>query len=175
MYKRQILEIAPDGSKIRMWMSNAVPYADATFCHPQTLLKQINDNVGYVKVMASCGGSVEEYAEKLLCSCWEKYTAWQADAINYLIQANDYEMVFSHVHNVDMIGHLCWRFAKPDEYYAEGGQDPQKYQAIIERTYREMCIRDSNTDGPSTMCASRSQTGAICVVVIACQKRGWNN
>lgn len=132
-----ILEIAPDGSKIRLWMSNAIPYADATFCHPKTLLQQINDNVGYVKVMASCGGAVEEYAEKLLCRSWEKYTQWQADAINYLIQANEYEVVFSHIHNVDMIGHLCWRFAKPDDFYAEGGQDPQKYQAIIESVYKD--------------------------------------
>lgn len=132
-----ILEIAPDGNKVRLWMSNAIPYADATFCHPKTLLQQINDNVGYVKVMASCGGSVEEYAQKLLCRSWEKYTQWQADAINYLIQANDYEMVFSHIHNVDMIGHLCWRFAKPDDFYAEGGQDPQTYQAIIESVYQD--------------------------------------
>lgn len=132
-----ILEIAPDGSKIRLWMSNAIPCADDTFFHPKTLLKQINDNVGYVKVMASCGGAVEEYADKLLCRSWEKYTQWQADTLNYLIQANGYEMVFSHIHNVDMIGHLCWRFAKPDAYYAEGGQDPLKYQAIIEAVYKD--------------------------------------
>ncbi len=132
-----ILEIAPDGSKLRLWMSNAIPYADDTFCHPKSLLQQINDNVGYVKVMASCGGAVEEYADKLLCRSWEKYTQWQADALNYLIEANDYEMVFSHIHNVDMIGHLCWRFAKPDAYYAKGGQDPLKYQAIIESVYRD--------------------------------------
>lgn len=130
-----ILEIAEDGNKIRMWMSNAIPYADDTFCHPKSLLQQINDNVGYVKVMASCGGAVEEYAEKLLCRSWEKYTQWQADVLNYLIKANDYEMVFSHIHNVDMIGHLCWRFAKPDAFYEEGGQNPTKYQEIIESVY----------------------------------------
>ncbi len=61
----------------------------------RVFLQQINDNVGYVKVMASCGGAVEEYAEKLLCRSWEKYTQWQADVLNYLIKANDYEMVFS--------------------------------------------------------------------------------
>lgn len=132
-----VLEIAEDGSKVRMWMSNAIPYADDTFCHPKSLLQQINDNVGYVKVMASCGGSVPEYAEKLLCRSWEKYTQWQADVLNYLIAANGYEVIFSHIHNVDMIGHLCWRFAKPDEYYKEGGQDPDFYQNIIESVYMD--------------------------------------
>ena len=130
-----ILEIAPDASKVRMWFSNAIPYLDDSFSHPKTLIKQIDENVGHVKVMAACGGSVEEYAEKLLCRSWEIYTKWQADAINYLIEANGYEVVFSHIHNVDMIGHLCWRFAKPDEYYAEGGQNPKKYQEIIESVY----------------------------------------
>jgi len=130
-----ILEITPEGDKIRMWMSMAIPYDDDTFCHPKSLLQQINDNVGYVKVMASCGGSVEEYAEKLLCRSWEKYTQWQADVLNYLIQANEYEVLFSHVHNVDMIGHLCWRFAKPDSYYEKEGQNPQLYQKLIESVY----------------------------------------
>lgn len=130
-----ILEIAPDASKIRMWFSNAVPYLDDSFSHPKSLIKQIDENVGHIKVMAACGGSVEEYAEKLLCRSWEKYTKWQAEAINYLIKANKYEVVFSHLHNVDMIGHLCWRFAKPDEYYKEGGQDPLFYQNIIESVY----------------------------------------
>ncbi len=42
---------------------------------------------------------------------------------------------FPHIHNVDMIGHLCWRFAKPDAFYEEGGQNPTKYQEIIESVY----------------------------------------
>ncbi len=130
-----ILDIAPDGSEVRMWMSNAVPYLDDTFFHPKSLCKQIDENVGHIKVMASCGGSVEEYAEKLLARSWEKYTQWQADAMNYLIEANQYDVVFSHIHNVDMMGHMCWRFAKPDSYYAKGGQNAEKYQRIVESVY----------------------------------------
>lgn len=36
----------------------------------------------------------------------------QASALNYLIDENEYHVVFSHIHNVDAMGHMFWFLGK---------------------------------------------------------------
>ena len=35
---------------------------------------------------------------------WTAIGDWQAEALNYLIEKEDYEIIFSHYHNVDLEG-----------------------------------------------------------------------
>lgn len=106
----RVLELAPDGSYLRMWASMALDLScDAVF-HPKNLYQQVLTNVGPVPSVTGTGGNDIEFTEKLLLPSWDNYAQWQADVLNYLIEANGYEVIFSHLHNVDAMGHSIMHF-----------------------------------------------------------------
>ena len=130
-YKR--LECAEDGTMVRMWISNALDTTNDMLWHTKDLYPEIIDNVGYVPPVSLIGGEDEELVEQIFIPSWDVYNKWQADAMNYLIEHNDYKVVFSHLHNVDNAGHQFWHLAhtlKPWDY-----TDEKFYQSMIERVY----------------------------------------
>ena len=74
-------EIAPDGSKVRLWMSVAYDMGKDQLFHPTSLFAEIKSNVGLVPPVSMASGKVPEYAEKLLIPSWDHYSAWQAKAL----------------------------------------------------------------------------------------------
>ena len=65
---------------------------------------------------------------------WDYYSQWQADCLTYFMQNNKYDVIFSHLHNVDLIGHQIWHFAQHRE---EWGNDEKVYQGFIEYVYEQ--------------------------------------
>ena len=53
--------------------------------------------------------------------------------MNYLIEANGYEVIFSHLHNVDIAGHTFWELAKYRPH--KEAYDEKLYQDVMERFY----------------------------------------
>lgn len=47
------------------------------------------------------GGKNLEIVNRIVIPTWEEVCKWQAKALNYLIDENGYQVVFSHIHNVD--------------------------------------------------------------------------
>ena len=64
---------------------------------------------------------------------WDAFQKWQAKALLGLIEQNEYDAVFTHIHNCDHIGHPCWRWAKTREKY--GFNDEKVYQGFLEEIY----------------------------------------
>ena len=62
------------------------------------------------------------------------YTQWQARALNYLIQKQQYDMIFSHIHNVDACGHFFWHLGK---HRPKIGNDEQLYRSFMQEVYRQ--------------------------------------
>ena len=130
----KILELAEDGSRVRIWMSTAYDiHCDGTW-YPRSLLQEIIDNVGMVPPVCDCCGRVEEYVRELMIPSWEYYCDWQARCLHYLIDAKKTEVIFSHLHNVDLCGHQLWHLAK---HYAAWGNDETFYQKAIQEIYEQ--------------------------------------
>ena len=57
---------------------------------------------------------------KLIFDClgpsWDINVQYQADVLNYLITANEYDVVFSQVHNIDAEGHMAMQLMKTRPY-----------------------------------------------------------
>ncbi|CDX03565.1 Hypothetical protein DPCES_3679 [Desulfitobacterium hafniense] len=64
------------------------------------------------------GGENPELIEHAFIPAWEIYCQWQARALNHLIAENQYDLVFSHLHNVDCGGHQLWHCAKNQPEWA---------------------------------------------------------
>lgn len=128
-----ILEIAPDGSKLRMWMSVAYDMSKNSLFHPESLYEEITSNIGAVPPISMATGRNPEYVEKLLLPAWDYYCDWQARALTYLMN-EDYDVIFSHLHNVDLCGHQFWHYAKHRDVW---NNDEKLYQGYIQYIYEQ--------------------------------------
>ncbi len=129
-----ILELAEDGSKIRYHIGMGMDVNNADVWHPANLLDEININVGYVPSLSTMPGINTENVEKILLKAWDNYSEWQAKCLNYLIDNDDYEVIFSHLHNVDGVGHLFWHYGKHRDSW---GNDEAFFQNAMQYTYEQ--------------------------------------
>jgi len=127
----RVLELAEDGSSVKIWLGKAMDIACDTVWHPKSLYKDILENVGYCPANSLTGGNKPELADKCVIPGWDYYCEWQAKALNYLIKEQGYEIIFSHVHNIDDLGHKMWFLGKGRSF----GNDEELYQSFIERAY----------------------------------------
>ena len=111
----RLLNLAQDGSYVRLWISSAFDITFDAVWHPKALYQEVVSNVGYVPQISLTGGKDPFIVENLLLPCWDIYCKWQADALNYLIKAHQYDVIFSHIHNVDSCGHCYWYYTKERE------------------------------------------------------------
>lgn len=133
LYK--LLELAPDGSSLRLWIGNALDITNDTLWSPKELLKKVTDNVGAVPPVSLIGGEDEELAREVFLPSWDIYNHWQAKSIKYLIDSEGYEAVFTHLHNVDCAGHQFWHLAKNLEPWKNA--DENAYRKLIDSVYEQ--------------------------------------
>ena len=129
----KLVSIEPDGSKVSLFVGNAMEANNDTLFHPKSILQDIRKNVGELRSVTMTAGLTEEEAFKIFLPFWYAYTEWQADCINYMIESKKYDVVFSHLHNVDIVGHSYWELAKYRPH--KGKYDEAIYQKVMEDTY----------------------------------------
>ncbi len=100
----RVLEIAPDGSRVCMWVSAAIDIHNDSVFHPVSLHKEIIEHVGYPMPVANLGSDTKELMD-CMQENWMRTMRWWADAIHYMIEQHDVEVVFSQIHNDDAEKH----------------------------------------------------------------------
>ncbi|MVX66451.1 nucleotide pyrophosphatase [Clostridium chromiireducens] len=129
----KILELDPQGNKVRVWISNALDISNDQLWHQKSLYKDIIENVGHVPPVSLIGGEDDELVREIFEPSWAIYNKWQADSLNYCINEKKYDVIFSHLHNVDCAGHQLWHLAKTLEPWDY--TDEKAYQEFIEKFY----------------------------------------
>lgn len=127
----RVLELAEDGSKIKMWISSAMDINQDAVWHPRRLYRDVVEHVGYPCSEAMVGAFDEKLVTDCMLANWDVAGEWQANAINYLIEKENYEIVFSHYHNIDAQAHMLAKFMKfrnrknelPEEKYVKFMED----------------------------------------------------
>ncbi len=128
------MEIAPDGSRVRLIFSAAMDYRRDELFYPRSLYQQVVDSAGYVPPTPSGGAVDPALVRAYHLPFWAYYTHWQAQALNALIAQNGYEIVFSHLHNIDCVGHNFWMWAKKRQRLA---LDESIYQGFMREVYQD--------------------------------------
>ena len=126
----RILDLAEDGSSLRMWVSAAMDFNDDTVWSPKSLLKTVVENVGYPQPVCLAGGSDEKLVSKCMRASWDHSAQWNADGIKYMAREQEYDVIFSHFHNVDMQGHMLVQYLKKGSKLA-----PEVCQKLFEEVY----------------------------------------
>ena len=130
----QVLEIGENGEYVNMIIDLAIEdYRDDLF-HPKALFKEVRENVGPVPTRSGLSGSKIDLVEKTVIPAWTNYCEWQADALNYFMDNDRFEVIFSHIHNVDSMGHYFWHYAK---HFDSWGNDEARYQNAIRSVYKQ--------------------------------------
>ena len=127
-----LLTIKPDGSQVAMLIGLALDVSRDDFFHPKNLYKEVIENIGYVPTRPVVNGANEILIDKVFIPTWDHYSQWQADCLTYFMKNNQYDVIFSHLHNVDNAGHLFWHFAKHQEVW---NNNEEAYQGFMERIY----------------------------------------
>ena len=128
-----LLDVSEDGSHVEMWFGNAMEAHNDMLFHPKSLLNQIREKAGEIRSVSMMIGNSAKCGHKIFTPLWESYSEWQANAMNALIEENGYEVVFSHLHNVDIAGHTFWEISKYRPHIKQ--YDETWMQVIMERFY----------------------------------------
>ena len=126
----RLLEIAEDGSKIKIWVSGAMDITNDSVWHPRSLYQDVTENVGYPRLFAILGGASKNLLHKCMLPSWDNLLDWNARSLNYLAENGGYDVIFSQVHNVDLQGHMVVKFMKGTEKISV-----EEYAEIIEKMY----------------------------------------
>jgi predicted AlkP superfamily phosphohydrolase/phosphomutase len=124
-----------DYTTINMWFNRANDITDDAPWHPKSLHQEIIDNVGYWSFTSSLGGKNTYFSETLMIPTWEIYNNWQAACLKYFMDNDKYDVIFSHLHNVDGIGHNIWPHGHANHHTAP--EDVEKNHELMAETYRQ--------------------------------------
>ncbi|MDR1604637.1 MAG: alkaline phosphatase family protein [Gracilibacteraceae bacterium] len=130
----RLLELAPDGSALKIFVSAAVNIAEKSLFSPPCLHGQLVEAAGYPPAAPMFPAISKVVAEDCLGAQWDHICAWQSRAIQGLIGKNGYDVVFSHLHNVDAQAHMLIRHMKKRSYSLLSEVDAL---AGMERVYRQ--------------------------------------
>ena len=124
-----------DYTTINMWINRANDITDDAPWHPKSLHQEIIDNVGYWSWTSGLGGKNPYFSELLMLPTWEIYNNWQAACLKYFIDNDKYDVIFSHLHNVDGIGHNIWPHGHAN-HHTDSEHLEMNHELMIE-TYRQ--------------------------------------
>jgi len=130
----KVITINEDCTHIEFWAGQALLAYNDTVWHPKSLCKEVFDHTGYYPT-ASGAGPLEYCCKNMKLEAQEGYIMWQAKALNYLIETKNYDAIFTHVHNVDGIGHTVW----PKGYAHNDSEETRAeiFREFMRETYRQ--------------------------------------
>jgi len=137
----KVMEISENGTYVKLWMSIALDINNDMLFHPKSLHQEVVQKVGVVPTAPRTVSAVDpNIAETIILPLWDAYLQWQADCLTMFMKEKKFDIIFSHVHNVDSIGHKLWHFAKDMKEWEEwmGVKNAEKrYQKIMRDVYQQ--------------------------------------
>ena len=129
----RVLEIAEDGSYVRMWVSNASDCDNSDCWYPRWIFDKVKAAAG----PPSASSMVASQDPDLIIKCsgeqWNQCAQWQAKAMQYMMDNEGVEVVFSHFHGPDLSGHAYMKYLKNRD---TSQQDESVVRTWHENTYR---------------------------------------
>lgn len=132
----RILELDDQGSHLKIWSSAAMDSSNDTLFFPKSLHKKILDHVGCFVPHSFVGGGDEQLIRDC---CWENWNCvidLYDKALHYMIEQEGVEVIFSHMHSIDLQGHMIVTFLK-DRGDGANVLSEEKYWEFFRLTYRQ--------------------------------------
>ncbi len=108
----RILKIAEDGSYVRIWASRGMSCDDDSVWFPKYLFKEVTDLFGPPQPTSMMTGNDKDLILKCNNEQWIKAADWQSKVMHHMIENHGVEVIFSHMHNIDLQGHNYMKYMK---------------------------------------------------------------
>ena len=108
----RILKIAEDGSYVRIWASRGMSCDDDSVWFPRSLFKEVTDLFGPPQPTSMMTGNDADLILKCNNEQWIKAADWQSKVMHHMIENHGVEVIFSHMHNIDLQGHNYMKYMK---------------------------------------------------------------
>lgn len=127
-----LIDCDEDGSYIRLWASQGFSAEDNCVWYPHWVFDKVVEKFGPpVPTGQGFGGDFD------IMDCnfkqWDQAAHWQADIMKYMMQEEGVEVVFSHFHGPDMMGHCYMTWLKNRE---DSPAPEEEIYKLHERTYK---------------------------------------
>ena len=106
----KLLKLAEDGSSLTLYISGAMDMSNDSVWHPQRLFKEVCENVGYPPPSSLLGSQSNMLISDCMLANWDENARWQADALLHLIEKEQYDVIFSHYHAIDIEAHMFIKY-----------------------------------------------------------------
>jgi len=129
----RMLKIAEDGSYVRIWASRGMSCEDDSVWFPKSLFKEVTDKFGPPQPTSQMSGNDKDLILKCNNVQWTMAADWQSKVMHHMIEEHGVEVIFSHMHNVDLQSHNYMKYMKnrPTSRY-----DESEIVKFAESTYK---------------------------------------
>ena len=128
----RLLNIAEDGSFVRLWVSNAFSADDNCVWYPTWIFDKITGKFGPPVPTGSMAGGDLDVILKCNTEQWKQAAEWQANAMKYMMREEGVEVIFSHFHGPDLSGHTYMQWLKDRE---DSPHPEAEFYKLHEATY----------------------------------------
>ena len=108
----RIMELAEDGSMLKLWCSDAMDLDNKSVFHPQWIHDEIYEHIGNPAPTSLAGSHDMDISFKCAHAQWEQAAMWQAEALKYMMDEKGVNVIFSHYHGPDLEGHSYMKYIK---------------------------------------------------------------
>jgi len=108
----RVLEIAEDASYVRIWASRAMSCVNDSVWHPRSLFKEITEEIGQLVPTSQMTGNDPDLILKCNLPQWQMAADWQSRTMHHMIEKHGVEVIFSHMHNIDLMSHNYIKYMK---------------------------------------------------------------
>ncbi len=130
----KLLDIAEDGSDVRMYISGAMDCeALRDVVSPSSLYDELVKAGGYPPPQSTFGSHQRELVVDCMIDTWKLSGVYQAACLNHCMNDLGYEVVFSHYHMIDLVEHNFIRFMTDKGY---NRQPESEYEFFMEELYK---------------------------------------
>ena len=123
----KLLKLDPQGQTLTMHVSNALDIHNDTVWHPKRLYKEVCENVGYPTAFSMLGRQDPMLITDCMLDNWYAVADWQAAAMQYLMEKEDLDVVFSHFHAVDLEEHMFIKHLADRDFNRQPVEVAQKW------------------------------------------------
>ena len=129
----RILKIDEDGNYVRIWASRGMSCDDDSVWFPKSLFKEVTDKFGPPQPTSQMSGNDKDLILKCNNPQWTMAADWQSKVMHHMIEEHGVEVIFSHMHNIDLQGHNYMKYMKnrPTSRY-----DESEIVKFAESTYK---------------------------------------
>ncbi|MBQ3509739.1 MAG: alkaline phosphatase family protein [Peptococcaceae bacterium] len=129
----RILKIDEDGNYVRIWASRGMSCDDDSVWFPKSLFKEVTDKFGPPQPTSQMSGNDKDLILKCNNPQWTMAAEWQSKVMHHMIENYGVEVIFSHMHNIDLQGHNYMKYMKnrPTSRY-----DENEIVKFAESTYK---------------------------------------